>query len=338
MSEENIQLIAKKIVESGKGILAADESTNTIKKRFDSINVDSNEETRSFYRDTLFSTPNISKYISGVILFEETFFQKNSSNESLKEKLENINCYPGIKIDQGLETINKDSIETYTKGIESLDDRLKPYSKNGAKFTKWRAVINIGKNMPSKACVEKNSSLLAEYALISQNNKLVPIVEPEVIMDGEHGIDECYDITVKTLTQVFSSLEEKNVDLKGMLLKPNMIVPGNQSSEKLDIKKIAKQTLKCLIKTVPKEVPGVVFLSGGLSSVDATTILNEINKLNSAPWNLSFSYGRALQEDALKAWAGKNENKNRVQDIFLHRAKMNSLACHGKWDASLENE
>ena len=338
MSKENIEHIAKKIVESGKGILAADESTSTIKKRFDSVNVESNEETRSFYRDTLFSTPDISKYISGVILFEETFFQKNASNESLKKKLENINCYPGIKIDQGLELINEDSIETYTKGIETLDDRLKPFSENGAKFTKWRAVINIGENIPSSHCIEKNSSLLADYALISQNNKLVPIVEPEIIMDGKHGIDKCYDVTAKTLTQVFNSLQEKNIDLKGMLLKPNMIVPGNKSGEELDIKKIAEKTLKCLTETVPKEVPGVVFLSGGLSSIDATMILNEINKLNNAPWNLSFSYGRALQEDALKAWAGKNENKNRVQDIFLHRAKMNSLACHGKWDTSLENE
>ena len=338
MSKENIEHIAKKIVESGKGILAADESTSTIKKRFDSVNVESNEETRSFYRDTLFSTPDISKYISGVILFEETFFQNNASNESLKKKLENINCYPGIKIDQGLELINEDSIETYTKGIETLDDRLKPFSENGAKFTKWRAVINIGENIPSSHCIEKNSSLLADYALISQNNKLVPIVEPEIIMDGKHGIDKCYDVTAKTLAQVFNSLQEKNIDLKGMLLKPNMIVPGNKSGEELDIKKIAEKTLKCLTETVPKEVPGVVFLSGGLSSIDATMILNEINKLNNAPWNLSFSYGRALQEDALKAWAGKNENKNRVQDIFLHRAKMNSLACHGKWDTSLENE
>ena len=338
MSEENIQIIAKKIVENGKGILAADESSNTIKKRFDSIKVESTEETRSFYRDTLFSTPDMYKYISGVILFEETFFQKNSDNESLKEKLENVNCYPGIKVDLGLEEINKDSIETYTKGIETLDKRLKPFFQNGAKFTKWRAVINIGDNIPSNNCIEKNSSLLAEYALISQRNKLVPIVEPEVVMDGEHGIDTCYDVTVKTLTKVFNSLKEKSIDLKGMLLKPNMIVPGSKSGEELDLKKIAEKTLKCLNETVPKEVPGIVFLSGGLSSINATMILNEINKSNSAPWNLSFSYGRALQEDALKTWAGKNENKNRVQDIFLHRAKMNSLACHGKWDTSLENE
>ena len=338
MSKENIQYIAKKIVENGKGILAADESTNTIKKRFNSINVESNKETRCFYRDTLFSTPDISKYISGVILFEETFFQKNSSNESLKEKLENINCYPGIKVDQGLEEFNKDSIETYTKGIETLDERLKHFAENGAKFTKWRAVINIGENIPSNYCMEENSSLLAEYALISQNNKLVPIVEPEVIMDGEHNIDKCYEVTKETLNQVFNSLKEKNVDLKGMLLKPNMIVPGDKSGEKLNIKEIAEKTLACLTKTVPEEVPGIVFLSGGLSSINATMILNEINKLNSASWNLSFSYGRALQEDALKMWAGKSENKNVAQNIFLHRAKMNSLACHGKWDASLENE
>jgi len=338
MSKENIQYIAKKIVENGKGILAADESANTIEKRFNSINVESNEETRCFYRDTLFSTPGISKYISGVILFEETFFQKNPNNELLKEKLENINCYPGIKIDQGLEPLSKNSNETYSRGIETLNERLKPFAESGAKFTKWRAVINIGKNIPSNQCIKKNSSLLADYALISQNNKLVPIVEPEVIMDGEHNIDKCYEVTKETLDQVFNSLKEKNVDLKGMLLKPNMIVPGDKSSEKLNIKKIAEKTLTCLTKTVPEEVPGIVFLSGGLSSINATMILNEINKLNSAAWNLSFSYGRALQEDALKAWVGKKENKNKVQDIFLHRAKMNSLACYGKWDTSLENE
>ena len=335
---ENLENIAEKIVEKGKGILAADESTNTIKKRFDSINVESNEITRCGYRDVLFSTPNISKFISGVILFEETFFQRNEDNELLKEKLENIDCYPGIKIDEGLETFNNDSIETYTKGIETLNDRLMPFCENGAKFTKWRAVINIGENIPSNECIEKNAELLAEYALISQNNQLVPIVEPEVIMDGYHNIDKCYEVTKETLSQVFSFLKEKKVDLKGMLLKPNMIVPGNKSGNKLNIKEVAEKTLKCLSETVPQEVPGIVFLSGGLNSLNATMILNEINKLNNASWNLSFSYGRALQEDALKAWAGKNENKNAVQNIFLHRAKMNSLACNGKWDTSLENE
>ena len=215
MSMENLENIAKKIVDNGRGILAADESTNTIKKRFDSINVESNEKTRCNYRETLFSTNGVSKFISGVILFEETFFQKNSNGESLKEKLENINCYPGIKIDQGLEIFNEDSIETYTKGIETLDERLKPFVENGAKFTKWRAVINIGKNIPSNECLEKNSLLLAEYALISQNNKLVPIVEPEVIMDGKHNIDKCYEVTKETLNQVFNSLKEKNVRILG---------------------------------------------------------------------------------------------------------------------------
>ena len=335
---ESLENIAKKIVENGKGILAADESTNTIKKRFDSINIESNEKTRCYYRETLFSTNGISKFISGVILFEETFFQKNSNGESLKEKLENVDCYPGIKIDQGLEKFNEDSIETYTKGIETLDERLKHFVKNGAKFTKWRAVINIGKNIPSNKCLEKNSLLLAEYALISQNNKIVPIIEPEVIMDGEHDIDKCYEATKKTLDHVFFSLKKKNVNLKGILLKPNMIVPGNKSSEKLNIKKTAEKTLECLIESVPNKVPGIVFLSGGLSSITATMILNKINKLKSAPWKLSFSYGRALQEDALKAWGGKKENKNIVQKVFLHRARMNSLACHGKWNISLEKD
>ena len=338
MMEENIQNIAKKIVEDGKGILAADESTNTIKKRFDSIKVESNEKTRCNYRDTLFSTPNISKYISGVILFEETFFQKNLDNQLLKKKLENIECYPGIKIDQGLEEMSENTIETYTKGIETLNERLQPFVENGAKFTKWRAVINIGKDIPTDSCIKKNSLLLADYALVSQKNKLVPIVEPEVIMEGSHNLDTCYEITKRTLEEVFESLSKKNVDLKGMLLKPNMIVPGKESKEDLDAKKISEKTLDCLIKTVPKEVPGIVFLSGGLDSINATMLLNEINKINKSPWKLSFSYGRALQEDALKMCAGKNENKDTVQNTFLHRAKMNSLACHGKWDASLENE
>ena len=335
---ENIENIAKKIVEDVKGILAADESTNTIKKRFDSINVESTEQTRCNYREILFSSKGLSKFISSVILFEETFFQKNKQGQSLKEMLESINCFPGIKIDQGLEQFNNNPNETYTKGIETLDERLKPFAENGAKFTKWRAVINIGQNIPSNECVKKNSLLLAEYALISQKNNLVPIVEPEIIMDGNHGLDKCYEITKKPLNEVFNALKRKNVNLKGMLLKPNIIVPGKESDEKLDIKKSAKKTLSCLYNSVPKTVPGIVFLSGGLSSINATMILNEINKLNGSPWKLSFSYGRALQEDALKAWAGKNENKDIMQKIFLHRAKMNSLACHGKWDSSLEDD
>tara|TARA_Y100000590_G_scaffold469970_1_gene661026 strand:- start:10 stop:1023 length:1014 start_codon:yes stop_codon:yes gene_type:complete len=333
---ENLETIAEKIVADNKGILAADESTNTIKKRFDSINVESTEISRCDYRETLFSTKGISKFISGVILFEETFFQKNKENESLIEKLINIDCYPGIKIDQGLENMNSNSIETYTKGIETLDTRLKPFAQNGAKFTKWRAVINIDKNIPTKEGIEKNASLLAEYALVSQNNNLVPIVEPEILMDGYHSLEDCYEITKKTLNVVFNSLKNKKINLKGMLLKPNMIVPGNKSKEKLNIKFSAEKTLECLQECVPKDVPGIVFLSGGLKSIDATMILNEINKLNDSFWKLSFSYGRALQEDALKAWAGKNENKNIAQKVFLHRAKMNWLASKGEWDNNLE--
>ena len=319
---KNLEEIAKKIVEDGKGILAADESTNTIKKRFDSISVDSNEKSRCTYRDTLFSSNGIEKYISGVILFEETFFQKNENNESLKEKLENKNCFPGIKIDQGLEPINSESIETYTKGIETLDKRLKPFCDNGAKFTKWRAVLNIGDDTPTTECLKTNSDLLAKYSLISQNNNLVPIVEPEVIMEGDHNLEKCYEITKKTLNEVFNSLLKEKVNLNAILLKPNMIVPGKDSNEKLDIKKSAEKTFECLKENVPKDVPGIVFLSGGLSSIDATMILNEINNFNDSPWKLSFSYGRALQENALKTWAGKNENITEAQKVFLHRAKI----------------
>ena len=335
---ENLENIAKKIVDIGKGILAADESTNTIKKRFDTINIESNEKSRCNYRDTLFSCNGIEKYISGVILFEETFFQKDQNNKSLKEKLENINCFPGIKIDQGLEPINSDSTETFTKGIETLDKRLKPFYENGAKFTKWRAVIHIGKDMPSSECLKKNSNLLAKYSQISQKNNLVPIVEPEVIMEGTHNLEKCYEVTKNTLNEVFDSLSKEKVNLNGILLKPNMIVPGKNSDEKLDIKKSAQKTFECLKEIVPKNVPGIVFLSGGLSSVNATMMLNEINNFDNSPWKLSFSYGRALQEDALKTWAGKNENKIDAQKIFLHRAKMNSLASCGKWNEKYEKD
>ena len=336
---ENIENIAKKIVGEGKGILAADESTNTIKKRFDSINVESTEETRCDYREILFSSKDLSKFISGVILFEETFFQKNRNGKSLKRILEEINCFPGIKIDQGLEQFSNSPNETYTKGIDSLNKRLSPFVEDGAKFTKWRAVINIGKNIPTNKSIKKNAELLAEYASISQKNNLVPIVEPEVIMEGTHNLKKCYEVTENTLNEVFNSLKKKNVNLRGMLLKPNTIVPGNKSKEELNIKKSAEKTLECLNKTVPKEVPGIIFLSGGLSSINATMILNEVNKLvGNAPWKLSFSYGRALQEHALKVWAGENKNKILTQKTFLHRAKMNSLACFGKWEKNLEED
>ena len=334
---KNLENIAKKIVENGKGILAADESDNTIKKRFDSIDVESTEKARCNYREILFSTIGISEFISGVILFEETFFQKNEHGKSLREILKKVDCFPGIKVDQGLGDFNNNPNETYTKGIETLNERLKPFEENGAKFTKWRAVINISENnIPTNECIQKNSELLAEYASISQKNNLVPIVEPEIIMEGKHNLEKCFEVTKKTLGKVFECLKNKNVNLRGILLKPNTIVPGNKSDEKLDIKKTAQQTIKCLNETVPNEVPGIIFLSGGLSSLDATMVLNEINRLGKMPWKLSFSFGRALQENALKTWLGKNENKIETQKVFLHRARMNSLACLGKWDENLE--
>jgi len=252
--------------------------------------------------------------------------------------LENVNCFPGIKIDQGLERFNGSTYETYTKGIETLNERLKLFVDNGAKFTKWRAVINIGENIPTTGCIKKNAELLAEYAFVSQKNNLVPIVEPEVIMEGKHNLEKCYEVTKNTLKEVFNCLKNKNINLHGMLLKPNTIVPGNKSGEKLDVKKTAEKTLQCLKETVSNEVPGIIFLSGGLSSLDATMVLNEINKLEKMPWKLSFSYGRALQEHALKAWMGKDENKEAAQKFFLHRAKMNSMACLGKWNKSLEQD
>ena len=335
---ENIEKIAFKIVENGKGILAADESTATIKKRFDTIKVDSTEDTRCNYRENLFTSDGISQFISGVILFEETFFQKNKDGVALKSILEKARCFPGIKIDQGVEEFPNSPNETFTKGIETLDQRLKPFAEQGAKFTKWRSVIHIGNDIPTSECIKRNAEDLSNYALISQKNNLVPIVEPEVIMEGKHTLSDCYNVTKRTLTEVFENLKNKKVNLKGMLLKPNIIVPGNQGNEKLDIKTSAEETIKCLKECVPEDVPGIVFLSGGLSSLDATEILNEINNLEKVPWKLSFSYGRALQEDALKKWSGESKNKALSQKVFMHRAKMNCMASQGKWDKSLEIE
>ena len=333
----NINEIAKQMVADGKGILAADESSGTIKKRFDGINVDSSEENRMNYRRILFESKEAMRsYISGVILFDETIRQSNSAGEKLVDIIKKSGALPGIKVDMGAKSLAKMQDETVTEGLDGLRERLQEYSELGAKFAKWRAVISISEKNPSQLCIDANAHALARYAALCQESEIVPIVEPEVLMDGSHSIQKCYDVTKKTLLKVFDNLLLHNVDLKGICLKPNMIIGGSENSQRSTSKEIAQMTVDCFKECVPEEVPGIVFLSGGQSEIEATENLNEINKIENTPWKLSFSYGRALQSSALKAWQGKLENEDLCSEVFTHRAKMNSLASKGSWSNQQE--
>jgi len=322
MSE--LHAVAHKMVKKGKGILAADESTPTCTKRFESININSTTESRNFYRNMLFTTEDIEKYISGVILFDETFHQSElSSGMKFPEYLISKNILPGIKVDQGLEDFSP--YEKLTKGLDGLSERLGKYYAQGARFAKWRAVITPGDSIPTDDCILANSKNLAKYAKKCQQANLVPIVEPEVLMDGVHTIDESFDITSRTLNMVFDQLDQHNVSLQGIVLKPNMILSGYECSYQASIEEVAEKTVNCLSAHVPSEVPGIAFLSGGQSDKDAILHLNEMNKYDT-DWNLTFSYGRALQQSALKAWSGKKENVTDAQEVFIEKAKANSLA------------
>ena len=333
----NINEIAKQMVADGKGILAADESSGTIKKRFDGINVDSSEENRMNYRRILFESKEaMGSYISGVILFDETIRQSNSAGEKLVDIIKKSGALPGIKVDMGAKSLAKMHDETVTEGLDGLRERLQEYSDLGAKFAKWRAVISISEKNPSHLCIDANAHALARYAALCQESEIVPIVEPEVLMDGSHSIQKCYDVTKKTLLKVFDNLLLHNVDLKGICLKPNMIIGGSENSQRSTSIEIAQMTVDCFKECVPEEVPGIVFLSGGQSEIEATENLNEINKIENTPWKLSFSYGRALQSSALKAWQGKLENEDVCSKAFTHRAKMNSLASKGSWSTQQE--
>jgi len=325
---DGLQDVAKNLVAKGKGILAADEKLSSIEKRFSALGIPSTHESRRAYREMLFTTPGIEQYISGIIQFDET----------LRDQiLKNPNVISGIKVDEGIEDSVGTEGEKITKGIEGLANRLKEYKSLGAKFTKWRAVFSISATTPSLECIEKNADLLSEFAFISQSEGFVPIVEPEVLMDGDHSIDKCYETTRAILKIVFEKLKQKNVDFTSMLLKPNMILPGKEREEKVTSVEVAQKTMEVLKQVVPSGVPGVVFLSGGQTEDQATENLREMNKLKSSSpdgagvdFELSFSYGRALQNSALKAWAGKQENVKIAQDAFLKRAKMNSEARYGK--------
>jgi fructose-bisphosphate aldolase class I len=337
MSLTDLNEIAVYIVSDGKGILAADESTGTIKKRFDSINTESTEKIRRDYREMLFQAEGMKNNIGGVILFEETLKQNAADGTSLVNVISNQGALPGIKVDKGLTLMNEDSEETVTNGLDDLNQRCQEFYEIGAKFTKWRAVITIGDNIPTDACINENMLRLADYAKIVQSNNMVPIVEPEVLMDGSHSIDDCYNVTSRVLKSLFQHLKDKNVDIKGTILKPNMIISGTNCIEQAGVQEVAEKTVKCLLENVPEDLPGIAFLSGGQSDIDATAHLDAMNKIGGFPWKLSFSYGRALQQAALKAWMGKEENMNNAQAAFSHRALMNKNAALGKWNKDLEN-
>ncbi|MGH2795435.1 MAG: class I fructose-bisphosphate aldolase [Actinomycetota bacterium] len=333
-----LEKVARALVAPGKGILAADESTGSIQKRLESIGVESTEENRRAYRDLLFTTRGVGEFISGVIMFDETIRQKASDGTPFPKVLEKEGIIPGIKVDTGGHPLAFSPEEKVTEGLDGLRKRLIEYRELGAKFTKWRAIIDIaGAEIPTRYCLEVNAHALARYAALCQDEGLVPIVEPEVLMDGDHDIDRCYQVTCDTLETVFNELYAQRVSYRGMLLKPNMVVPGKKSAKQVDQRTVAEMTVSALRASVPAAVPGIVFLSGGMSDEDATARLNEMNKLGPHPWELSFSYGRALQAPTLKAWKGEPANVDAGQKAFYHRAKMNSLARSGSYSADMES-
>lgn len=338
MELNNIEEIASYIVSDGKGILAADESNPTCGKRFDTIGVENIESNRRDYREMLFRASGLKDNIGGVILFDETLRQNAKDGTPLIDIMNAAGALPGIKVDKGLIPISDGSDEVITQGLEGLNDRLKEYAAIGAKFTKWRAVIKIGNDTPTDQCIDGNADALAEYAKLAQNNGLVPIVEPEILMDGDHTIDQSFNASSRALASLFNSLKAKGVNLKGVLLKPSMVTPGSEATLKASVEDVANMTLKSLKENVPAEVPGITFLSGGQTEIEATQHLDAMNKIGGFSWKLSFSFGRALQAGALKAWSGDSGNAFIAQDILSHRAKMNNLAAQGDWTIDLEEE
>ena len=336
MSE--IEKIAKQIVAKGKGILAADESTGTMTKRLSSVNVESTAQNRLKFRETLFSSEGMKNYIGGVILYDETIKQKTSSGKTIPELIKSLGSVPGIKVDTGTKQLASSPEEKVTEGLDGLRERLAEYFTLGARFTKWRAVYNISDKCPSELAIKSNAHALARYAALVQEAKMVPIVEPEVLMDGEHDINKCYAVTAKVLKECYKELTLHDVNLKGTILKPDMILPGNKSKNKSNSVEIAKMTIKCLKENVSSEVPGIAFLSGGQTEIEATQNLNEINKINDTTFTMSFSYGRALQQSALKNWAKDIKDITNTQKIFNHRSKMNGLSTSAKWSRHLENQ
>ena len=334
MSELNN--ITLKIIGNGKGILAADESTGTMTKRLDDVKVPSTPENRLPFREILFSSTSMTDCIGGVILYDETIKQISSQKNKITELISEMGSLPGIKVDTGAKVLASSPSEKITEGLDGLRERLKEYYKIGAKFTKWRGVYNINKDHPSKLSISSNAHALARYSALVQECNMVPIVEPEVLMDGEHTAEDCYEKTSEVIEKCFEELVFHKVDLKGIILKPNMILAGNKSKNKISNDEVAKLTLKCLKNCVPSEVPGIAFLSGGQSEIEATENLNLINKYNDTNFIMTYSYGRALQQSALKFWSKDIKNIEGTQKIFNHRAKMNTLATQGNWSKDLE--
>jgi fructose-bisphosphate aldolase class I len=335
MGAHELHETARAIVADHKGILAADESTGTIKKRFDAIGVESTEESRRYYRQLLFTTPGIEQWIGGVILYDETIRQSADDGTPFPDVLSAKGVIPGIKVDTGAHDMAGFPGEKVTEGLDGLRARFEEYRSLGARFAKWRAVIAIGDGIPTDGNLRANAHALARYAALSQEAGIVPIVEPEVLMDGDHSLEVCWEVTTRTLHETFAALYEQGIDLQGALLKPNMVVPGKGSPDQASPERIAEATVNTFLGVVPAAVPGIVFLSGGQSEVEATENLNAINRIG-GPWPLSFSYGRALQASALEAWSGDAGNTDAAQAAFAHRARMNALAAAGEWNAELE--
>jgi len=336
--QDELKNTANQLVAPGKGILAADESFPTIEKRFDKIGVESSEENRRYYREILFTAEGVEKFISGVILFDETIRQKTKEGKSFSQVLSERGMIPGIKVDKGKIDMPDHPGEKITQGLEDLSDRLKEYRELGARFTKWRVVFSIGEGIPTDDCINANSETLADFVALSQEAGLVPIVEPEVLMDGDHDIKRCREVTYQVLKKVFVSLVDRKTDLSGLLLKINMMIQGKDNPNKATPKEVAENTLKCLREAVPPELPGIVFLSGGQGPEEATQNLNELNMIGGELWELSFSFGRALQAPVLEAWAGNNDNKEIAQKAFYKRAKLNSAARFGKYNKKMEGD
>ncbi|MBD3366873.1 MAG: fructose-bisphosphate aldolase class I [Candidatus Eisenbacteria bacterium] len=337
MTQDNLRSVARALVAPGKGILAADESTGTIRKRLDSIDVESTETTRQQYRNLLFTTEGIDSFISGVILFDETIRQSSDDGTAFPRLLSERGIVPGIKVDRGAKPLAGHEGERVTEGLDGLRDRLEEYRSLGAGFAKWRAVITIGDGIPTVACIEANAHALACYAALCQEAGLVPIVEPEVLMDGPHSMARCEQVTEATLRSVYGSLAQQDVVLEGTLLKPNMVLPGSDSAETASPEKIAEATVRCFRRVVPAAVPGIVFLSGGQSPEEATANLNAMNAMGEHPWQLSFSYGRALQQPVLQAWRGDESRVPAAQKAFYRRAELNGAARSGRYTSDMES-
>ncbi|MFP4207959.1 MAG: class I fructose-bisphosphate aldolase [Wenzhouxiangella sp.] len=335
---EQLVEIAQALVAPGKGILAIDESSGTIKKRFDSVGVENTEPNRLDYRSMMLSTEGLGEYISGAILFDETIRQKMPDGTSLVALMEKAGILPGIKVDAGAKSLAGFEGEKVTEGLDGLRERLAEYAALGAKFAKWRAVITIGEDIPSRACIDANAHALARYAALCQEAGIVPIVEPEVLMDGDHDLDTSFDVTEATLKALFAQLYEQNVMLEGTVLKASMVISGSEAEDRAGIEEVAEATVDCLLNAVPAATAGVVFLSGGQGDVEATAHLDAMNKMGDMPWPLSFSYGRALQAECLASWAADPKgNREKAQQILLHRARMNGLAALGEWSDEEEN-